>query len=199
LSTTGSNFVAFANGEAMLVGTTVQPAGVQVLALNPTNAFSAVIAGGTAIDRVVWDLGMTGTAPGIGSNILAFGAFIGGFAKNGAIYVTFTGTTPVSLDLTNIGASIGVTFAQGGDTSLATINALILQNQSATSVITIAPGASNGARFPVLAGTSPTLSLNAGSVHCLSDLTGQAVDSTHKILTFTPSAGGTLLLAYGGA
>ena len=151
------------------------------------------------IDRIIWDLALTTVPPPVGTDLLSFGTFIGGFAKNGAIYVTLTGTTAISLDLTALSASIGVTFAQNGDTSLTNVNALIVKNisQSASSIV-MSPGASNPSRFPTFAGTTPSISLAEGDVYCQSCAIGQAVDSTHKIITFTPTSGGILAIGYGG-
>jgi len=84
---------------------------------------------------------------------------------------------------------------------LATLNALMIQNVShAASTIAVSPGASNPLTLPnALGGTSPTISLLLGDVLCEYSKAGQAVDSTHKSLTFTPTFGGILLVAYGGA
>lgn len=216
MATTGSNFVLTGGTGTYLSGTTSATAPF-VAALDPVSALDAVNAappGGSGvsagfannsaqpIDRVIFDLALLAgkVPPGVGTNFAAFGTFIGGFAKNGALYITFTGTTAVTIDLTAMAAAVGVTSSQAGDTSLATANALIVKNISGVaSTITIAPGASNPARIPSLGGTTPTISLLAGDLYCQSSALGLAVDSTHKTITFTPSAGGALVLAYGGA
>ncbi len=211
--TTGSNFVLLPSGLPFLSGTAVisPPA---ILTLGPNQAFQAVnaappsgsgVASGfannsaTPIDKVVCDFALTSIAPSPNATLLAFGSFIGGFAKNGALSITFTGTTPVTIDLTALATAVGVSSIQAGDALFANINALIFKNTSTTSIITIAPGGSNPSRFPVLAGTTPTLAVGPGGCHVLSDPVGQVVDSTHKTILLTPSAGGSLLLAFGGA
>ena len=212
MPTQGSNFVLVVNSAPLLVGSTVVAAGQQILPLSPNQALEVVNSAGPSgtgvapgqtpgvcLDRCVFDLALT-SIPALTDKLPAYGTFIGGFAKNGAIYITFTGTTPVSVDLTNLGASVGVTFAQGGDTSLATINCLIAQNLSSViSNIVLSPGASNPARMPALGGTTPTYTMAPGDVAPFHSFAGLAVDSTHKVITFTPSAGGTLVLAYGGS
>jgi hypothetical protein len=215
ISVNGQNFVLTGGTGAYLVGSAVVSAPF-VLGLDPVSAQDAVNAappGGsgvnntfannsaTPIDRVLFDLGMLAVPPGIGSNVLAFGTWIGGFAKNGALYITFTGTTPVTIDFTNLGASVGVTSSQAGDTLLTTFNCLIVKNiSSVTSTITIAPGGSNPVINPnVLAGTTPTIALAPGDVHCEYSALGSAVGSSHKTMLFTPTAAGTLVIAYGGA
>jgi hypothetical protein len=214
MSTTGQNFVLTGGTGSYLSGAGVVTAPF-VLGLDGGSAQDACnaappsgsgVASGfannsaTPIDRVMFDFAMTAVPPGIGTNILTFGTYVGAFAKNGAIYVTFTGTTAVSIDLTNLSNSVGVTFSQVGDTSLATINALVVRNLSAVaSTITIAPGGANPSRFPSLAGTTPTLALLANDIFCQSSALGLVVDSTHKVITFTPTVGGSMALAYGGA
>jgi hypothetical protein len=210
--TQGSNFVLLPSGLPFLSGTSVisPPA---ILTLGPNQAFQAVnaapptgsgVASGfannsaTPIDRVICDFALTSLSPS-NANILPFGTFIGGFARNGALSITFTGTTPVTIDLTTLATSVGVSSLQAGDSTFANINVIVLKNTSSTSIITIAPGASNPSRFPVFSGTTPTLSVGPGGVHVLSDPVGQAVDSTHKTLLLTPSAGGSILLSFGGA
>jgi hypothetical protein len=212
MSTVGSNFVLaltpIFNGSA-----TIAPPSVIPLAPNQAmNACNAKPVSGsgvstsfpddstTPIDRVIWDLSLTTIPPGVGANLLSFGTFIGGFAKNGALYVTLTGTTAVTIDFTNLANAVGVTFAQGGDNSLTTFGALIVKNISLTaSSIVMSPGASNPSRFPTFTGTTPAITLALGDVYCQSSAAGLAVDSTHKTLTFTPSAGGILVMAWGGS
>ncbi len=94
-----------------------------------------------------------------------------------------------------------MTSAQAGDTSLATINALKIKNASSSfSTITVTEGASNPLRMPlILAGTTPSIALLVNDILMEFSNAGETVDSTHKTLTFTPTAGGAILLAYGGA
>jgi hypothetical protein len=212
---TGQNLVLSTFPSPILLGSAVQNVGSYVQALDPVSAQDFCNAAGpggsgvqsstnvsaTSLDRVIFDFAMKGLSLGIGSQILSFGKFIGGFNKNGALYVTFTGTTPVNIDLTALATAIGVTSSQAGDTSLATFNCLIMQNLSASiSTLTVSPGASNPAPLPnALGGTTPTIALALGAVHCEYDAAGKTIDSTHRIITVTPSAGGALGFAYGGS
>jgi hypothetical protein len=211
--TQGSNFLLIPSGLPFLQGTaTVTPPAI--LTLSPNQAFQAVnaspptgsgVASGfannsaTPIDKVICDFALTSVAPSPNATMLAFGSWIGGYAKNSALSINFTGTTPVTLDLSALATPIGVSSLQAGDSTFANLNCLVLKNTSTSSIITVAPGSSNPSRFPVLAGTTPTLAVGPGGVHVLSDPVGQVVDSTHKTLLLTPSAGGSLLLAFGGA
>jgi hypothetical protein len=209
----GQNFVLLATGNPFLSGTTTVTPPV-VLPLSPGQALEACnaapptgsgVASGfannsaTPIDRVIFDLALTSIAPSVGNNLLPFGTFVGSFSKNGALYVTCTGTTPVTINLTSLATPVGVVFSQAGDSVLAVINALIVKNISNPgSTFTIAPGASNPSRMPPLSGTTPSITLQAGDVYCQSSAIGLTVDSTHNTITFTPTAGGALLLAWGG-
>lgn len=214
MSTTGQNFVLTGGTGTYLSGATVVTAPF-VAGLDPNSALDAVnaappsgsgVASGfannsaTPLDRIIIDLAMT-AVPGVGTNLLAFGLFIGSFAKNGALYFTLTGTTAVTIDLTSLASAVGVASSQAGDTSLATSNCWVIQNLSGSaSTITIAPGASNPAAFPsALGGTTPTLSILKGDPLVLVSVAGKTVDSTHKTITFTPTAGGAISFAYGGA
>ena len=211
----GNNFVLQNNPSAMLVGNTTVPAGTQVLAFMPAQAqaaCSATAPGGSgvspnfsnnpaiAIDRLFVDFALTSPPPGPGTNLLAFGDSVGGFARNGALYIVFAGTTAVNVDLTNLGASVGVTSSQAGDTSLATIFALKWKNISpSASTITMTLGASNPSRFPSSWGPLRELRSLQGDIFFNYSAVGQVVDASHKIITFSPTAGGAILLAYGGA
>lgn len=212
MSTTGQNFVLTGGTGSYLNNTTVVTAPF-VLGLDGLSALDAVnaapptgsgVASGfannsaTPLDRIIVDLALMST-PGVGTNLLAFGQFIGNFAKNGGLYITFTGTTAVNVDLTALATAIGVTSSQAGDTSLATANCLIFRNLSASGTITISPGASNPSSLPKFTGTTPTLSVDFGGTMIIYDPSGQTVDSTHKVITLTPSAGGAMSLCYGGA
>jgi hypothetical protein len=210
---TGQNFILLPSGLPFLSGTAVvtPPA---ILTLGPNQAFQAVnaapptgsgVASGfannsaTPIDKVICDFALTSVAPSPNAPLLAFGSFIGGFARNGALSIAFAGATPVNIDLTALGTAVGASSIQAGDALFANMNVIVLKNTSSTSIITIAPGASNPSRFPVFTGTTPTLAVGPGGCHVLSDPVGQVVDSTHKTIALTPSAGGSILLAFGGA
>ena len=200
---TGANFVKVVNtttsGGGVLNGTAVVPASTNfVKALNPTAAQAAVNNGptqtGIAIDKVTVDLSLT-AAPTVGTGLGTFGSFLGGYAKNGAVEIVLTGTTPVDVDLTDL--TVGGTQKAAGDTTFSSVSCLVFKNQGAA--VTIKPGGSNPADLPKLGGTSPTLGLKANAVHVISDPAGTTVDSTHKIVTITPTSGGSVLIAVGGA
>ena len=193
-------------GNALLSGTAVV-ATPFVVGLNPNQALERVNAtpSNTAItaenavplDRLVFDLAPTSIPPAVGTTFVVMGKYVGGFAKNGCALVVLSGTTAVTVDLTNLAAFTGVT-SQYGDTSLATVNCLVFNNLG-TVAVTVAPGGSNPSRLPTFTGTTPTLSIPAGGAVGISDLAGQTVDSTHKTFTLTPTSGGTIAISYGGA
>lgn len=152
---------------------------------------------------------ITGYVPGgattgvLGTSGLPAGGtatFIGGFsnqgfAKNGAIHITTSGTTAVNPDLTNL--ATGAT-STAGDTTFATVNKIKIRN-AGTAAMTVAPGGSNPANLPKFTGTTPTLSLDPGAeIEFYSDA-GATVDSTHKVITITPSSGGDVVVCVGGA
>jgi hypothetical protein len=215
LATTGQNFVLTGGTGTYLFGSTVTTAPfvanyTPVQALDAINAApptgSGVASGFTnnsaqSIDKVLFDLSLTTVPVPVGASILAFGSFVGGFALNGAIYITFTGTTGVTLDLTNAANSIGVTSSQAGDALANLLNALVIKNVSTvTSTITVAPGASNPVIFPnVLAGTTPTFALAPGDINCQFSKIGGTISSSHKTILFTPTAAGAIVVAWGGS
>jgi hypothetical protein len=214
MSTTGQNFVLTGGTGTYLYGTTVTTAPF-VAGYNPNQALAAInaapptgsgVASGFAnnsaipLDRIIFDLAMTTVPPGVGTNLLAFGNFVGGFAKNGCLYVTLTGTTPVTIDITNAASAIGVTRSQAGDALTALLNSLVIINLSATSVLTVAPGGSNPANFPqALAGTTPTFSLNPGDINAQYSKAGATVSSSAKTILVTPTAGGSFAISWGGS
>lgn len=151
------------------------------------------------LDRIIFDLAKKTGSIVVGEQLLPFGRVIGGYAKNGCLYITFTGTTGVTIDLTALSAAVGVTSFQAGDTSLATGNAIAFVNLSTSGTITVAPGGSNPSNFPKFTGTTPTLSSNFGGTLIMHDPNGVTIDSTHKTILLTPSAGGAMAIAYGGA
>ena len=215
MATTGQNFVLQGGTGSYLFGSTVTTAPF-VANYTPTQALETVnaapptgsgVASGfannsaTPIDRVIFDLALTSLPPGVGTNFAAFGKFIGNFALNGAQYITFTGTTAVTSDLTNAANSIGVTNSQAGDALTTLLNCIIIQNISTvTSTITCAVGGSNPIIWPnVLGGTTPTVALAPGDVLCMYSKIGSTISSSHKNILFTPSAAGAIVFAYGGS
>lgn len=177
MPTTNSNFVVITN--PCLVGSTVQPAGSVV----PMNQVSAL------------QVCNEGYATPLDFSLTTGGLANAGFAKNGAAYLTLTGTTAITLDLTALAAATGVVVA--GDSSFALWNRIRFYNTGAVDLV-VSPGGSNPARL-LLAGTTPTLTIPAGSAVTLDSLAGLVVDSTHKTVTITPTAGGTIGVCVGGA
>lgn len=122
------------------------------------------------------------------------------YAKNGVFHVTTTSTTPVNIDLTNLTTNAT---SSAGDTVFATVNQLLFYNLSgvdgvAAASMSIAAGTSNGARLQIT-GTTPAITLPASSRTVQEDVAGFAVDSTHKILVVTPTAGGNFAMVVSGA
>jgi hypothetical protein len=185
MATTGVDFVLQNKATTTLSGAAVLTAPF-VEALDPQSA------------RV-----LTGRVPGgaataaLGSNNSNYLLTLAdqGFAKNGSFHVTTSGTTPVTLDLTNL-ATNATTHA--GDTVFATVNMIKWMNVGAADM-TIAPGASNPSNAPKFTGTTPTLAVPAGSFGTWSSVAGVTIDSTHKNITITPTAGGDIFFAVGGA
>lgn len=174
MPTTGQNFVRLANAE--LVGGTVRAAGqVVVVALNPSNATVVAAAEGAALDKSTADLS-------------------GAYTKTGAVTVSLSGTTPKTIDLTDL-TSVVASYA--GDTTFASFSQLVIRNLGAGSV-TVAPGASNPASLGIN-GTSPSVTIQAGAVLTLSYPTASVVDSTHKTILLTPAADTVVSVALGGA
>lgn len=207
MATTGVNFVEIVSAANAILSGSAVVATPFVAGLNPNQALECVNAtpSNTAItaenavplDRVSFDLALTSIPPANGTTFVVLGKYVGGFAKNGCALVVLSGTTAVTVDLTNLGAFTGVT-SQSGDTSLATANCLVFNNIGAVDLV-LSPGASNPSRLPTFTGTTPTIVVPAGGCLCVYAPTGLTVDSTHKTFTITPTAGGTLAIAYGGA
>lgn len=174
MATTGVNICRLTN--AALVGSTVRPAG-SVTTMNPTSAKALEAAG----DLVRLDVSASDLSAS-------------SYAKNGGATVALVGTTPKTIDLTNLAT---VTASNAGDTSFATANKLVFKNLGAGSV-TIAPGGSNPFDCG-LSGTTPSLTLPPGSTHTLEFAAGKTVDSTHKTILFTPTADTTISISVGGA
>ena len=174
MATTGANFVKL--GASTLVGGTVTAAGLPApftglptfqRPVGPAD-IEAGASGCKLLDRVSIDFASDG------------------FAKHGVATYQLTGTTAQTVDLTDLTANTPT--GSAGDTTFATWNTLVFVNMDSADV-TIAPGAANPART-LLAGTTPTLTIPANSAIALSSLAGLAVDSTHKIITVTPTSGG---------
>lgn len=117
-----------------------------------------------------------------------------GFAKNGVYVKTLSGTTAVNPDLTDL--TSGAT-SYAGDTTFASFSLLTIYNTGAAD-ISFAPGGSNPASIG-MSGTGPSQTVKAGGRVTLDFGTPITVDSTHKVITITPTAGGSVALVVGGA
>jgi hypothetical protein len=186
----GVDFMLLTKGTAGVAGTSVK-APPFVVAADRVNArmVAGRVPGGTGTGL----LGPTGQANN--GNFYIGGFADAGFAKNGCYHKTTTGTTAVNVDYTDLTA--GAT-SSTGDTSFASVNKVTVMN-CGTADMTVGPGGSNPANFPKFAGTGPTLTLAAGCQHSFEVGTPATVDATHKILTITPTAGGDVMVAVGGA
>ncbi len=179
MATTKTNFFAQTSTAATLKGTTVV-AGPKIYAVTENDRLKAANAGqqtaiGAPIDYQVFDLKAAG------------------YAKNGAVLLSLSGTTPQTIDFIDTTTNTPADYA--GDTVFATISQFIFVNHSAGAVV-ITVGASNGLVF--LAGTTPSYTVPAGGVAVLS-YAAKVIDSSHKTLTFTPASTGLFSVAMGGA
>lgn len=173
---TGQNFVYVT--VAYLEGAIAQVAGI-VQRMNPSNAKQIVGAGNAVfVDKVAIDFSSDANT------------------KHGAASVPLTGTTPGSVDLTDLTSATSNTGSWDGDTTYASFTQLTVTNFGPGSV-TIAQGASNPARLG-FNGTTPTVTIPAGATETLSFPASPAVDSTHKVITFTPAATTVVLFAVSG-
>ena len=180
MATTGANLVQYTN--AGLHGATVGAAAA-LGTMHPTAAKQLTLAGSvTRLDVAHVDLANTAAVTGQ----------IGNFAKNGGSYTTLSGTTPVTLSLADLTSN---STSSTGDTAFATWNVIVLKVGSAD--VTFAPGASNP--LTIMSGTSPTITLFANSTYVFHNPAGGTVDSTHKTILITPTSGGSISLAVGGA
>jgi FtsP/CotA-like multicopper oxidase with cupredoxin domain len=162
LPTTNSGFLKFTAGGSVLL--------LAVPAANVAGAVNSLA--GTRLDYLTTD------------------ASRAGFAKNGAVRLTLSSTTPQSIDLTATTA----TGVNAGDTAFASFGRLTLVNDGAADV-TIAPSGSNGARL----GMAGAVTVPAGATHVHNFPANPAVDSTHKSMDITPTAGGSFVLIISGA
>lgn len=196
MATTGQNFVEVTTTTLSGATVTTQPF---LVALGFKEAAEVEQGGkGVCVDRVVFDLSLPG-APPAGTphqSPTVYGAYCGGYAKNGEVLLTLSGSTAQSIDLTN--TAVNTPASSAGDTAFATVNCLILRNLGLVDLV-LSPGASNPSNIPKLGGTSPTLTIPAGSCVVIHSLAGVTIDSTHKVFTITPTSGGSLAVGIGGA
>lgn len=200
MASTGVNFIQVnsPSNNPVLFGSAVV-ATPFIAAVDPVSAQNLVnvaASAGVPLDRFILDLAMRTIPPPNGATILPFGKFAGGFAKNGCILQTLLTTTTQDVDLTNTATNTPA--GNAGDTVFATVYALLFNNLGATD-LTVKPGGSNPSNIPKFAGTTPTLLIPAGGVVCVYHPAGVTIDSTHKVFTITPTSGGSLAIAIGGA
>ena len=151
--------------------------------------------GGKIVDRFTVDLSLTST-PKNGSTRPVGGAYSGGYAKNGSVMLNLEGTTPTTIDLTALAVATGVC-AVAGDTAFGSYKQLVFRNLGAAACA-VSEGASNGIDIG-LAGSGPSLAIDAASVVTILKAGGVTVDSSNKTITFTPAASTVLAVSIGGA
>jgi len=210
MATTGTNFVYVTGSNPVLNGSTVQtPPFLDTYGPKEAMVVSALdqVAGGsgaatnttnTVIDRLTYDPSVTvspsvGTPPQVPE---AYGTYLGAYAKNGAVYLALSGTTAQTLDL-NL-TSTGPPASYVGDTVFATVNVLRVKNLG-TAAVTIAPGSSNASPIPELGGTTPTLTLDAGSEVLFHSAAGQTITSSACNVKFTPAATTNICVTISGS
>ena len=207
----GVNFVVVtgAANSALLFGTAVTNtpflAAVQPTAaldmLNATPVNPALPAyNGICVDKVGVDLSLTGipVAGASTPNPTAFGNYIGNFAKNGSILLGLNGTNAVTIDLTNTNSTAN-TISFAGDLTFANANVIVFNNMG-NNAVTVAPGAANAANLPKFTGTTPTISVPAGSIMVVHQAgNGAAVTAAAKNILITPAASGNFAVAIGGS
>jgi hypothetical protein len=194
MATTNANFVEVTT--AVLEGAAVTAA-PSVIAMEP-GAAEAIEqgSGGVLLDKLIIDLGLISIpTAGSGRHIRPSGKILGNYAKNGAALFVTSGTTTKILTLADLTSASS---ASAGDTVFATVNALVFRNLGAADM-TIAPGAANPSNAPKFTGTTPTLTIPAGSVVAWHSAAGVTIDGTHKTITITPTSGGNLSVCVGGA
>jgi hypothetical protein len=160
-----------------LIGGQVHAAG-DLVPCDPTVRDQHVAAGvGVALDKAAADVATAG------------------HAKTACALLTFTGATPITLDLSNLAAATGVQVA--GANAFSAWNRILFNNLG-NQPIAVSPGGTNPLRTK-LGGTSPVHTLQPGDLDHWYASAGLAVDATHKTITFTPTSGGQLAVAIGGS
>ena len=191
MATTNVDFVLITKTGSYASGAAVKAAPfVVAVEANAARNLTGRVPGGAAT-------GILGTSglPNNGTGIHIGGFSDQGFALNGAYHATTSGTTAVNVDLTNL--ATGAT-SNAGDATFAKVSKVRVQNCGSADM-TVSPGASNPAPIPKMAGTTPTLTVAAGAYADFFLDTAGTVDSTHKIITVTPTSGGDVVVAVGGA
>lgn len=163
MATTNSGFLRAADS-----------AGAVTLHASTRNTIASVVSAlsATRIDKVSIDLASDG------------------FAKNGATRFTLSGTTPKTLDLSNIATSAA---SYAGDTTFSSYTRMSIYNDGAANV-TLAPGGSNPATLAFSG-----LTLAPGEMVGIIRPSATTIDSTHKNVTITPAADSSICVTIGGA
>ena len=173
MSTTGSRFVAASQGVPI---TSANAATGNVGAYSPsiTNQLAGGGAG-TIIDSLV-DLSKAG------------------FAKNGAFFLNLAASTPVTIDATAIASAAT---ASAGDNSFATANSIELINLGLHDV-KVGAAASNPMLLG-LGGTTPTLTVPAGSRVVIGSVAGFSTSGANNLKVDPGANACQLAAAIGGS
>jgi hypothetical protein len=198
MATTGSNFAKIAtntlSGTTNQVGATT-PFLTTIQSQNAGNMEANTA--GVVVDKLSFDPSIT-AIPAKGTQRAVSGSsgkHLGAYAKNGCIELALSGTTPQTIDLTNL--AVNTPAGTAGDLVFATVNVLHFQVFGAGDVALTSP--SNPSPLPKLAGTTPGITVHANSSHLYELAAGGTIDSTHKLIVCTPTATTTLCVTVGGA
>jgi hypothetical protein len=159
--------------------------GVNFIVLN-ASAGSSAGANGTVL-AVKKSLANSLSSSGYGVIVdTPFDLSTAGFAKNGCVVLSLAPSGSATVDLTNLSGA----GPAAGDLTFANWNALILTQipQTTAQDVAVTPGGSNPARIPI-SGTTPSYDLYGNSQTVWQSPAGQAVDGTHKTITFTNPSG----------
>lgn len=177
---------AFGGKEAMAISQVDQIAGGS----GAPTASNSTVAGRLLFDPALPSVPIVGTPQQVPVN---YGTILGGFAKNGSVLLSLSGTTAQTIDLTNTTANTPAGTA--GDTGFATVFVVRAKNLG-TGTVTITQGGSNPSPIPNISGNYV---LAAGSEVLFHVAAGATITSSAKTITFTPSATGVCLVTVGGA
>lgn len=113
------------------------------------------------------------------------------YTKNGSFVVNTTGTTPVTVPLTNTATN---TTSQAGDTVFAKYNKIIFYNLSGldgvnSAAMTVGPAGTNGNKLQ-LPLTNSTMTIDGSSAWVLGSVNGVTINAANAAITITPTAGG---------
>jgi hypothetical protein len=207
---TGNNLVLVTGSNPVINGTTVQtPPYLDTYGPKEAAVVSALdqVAGGSGaatasnvsvVDRVTFDASLTAIPP-TGSPEwvpVAYGNYIGNFAKNGSVLLTLSSTTAQTVSLLNTASASPTSTA--GDTVFANINVITFWNNG-SEALSFSLGSSDPAPLPKFTGTTPAVTIPAGSFHVFHSAAAQAISSGACNLTVTPTSGGECVLTFMGS